>query len=292
MTGATARRALPFGLLPVSAALALLAAPAAAYVPYTTSGGTPLHWLGDTIHYAVADDLPAPLTRTGVQRVAADAFAAWVTLACHPLDAVFDGFSAGLPLDQADRQNVVVWIHDVATWRASYGALELARTAVTHRTQSGEIVDADVVVNAGGFAFSEALACTPEVYDLQSTLTHEFGHFFGLDHAPLETATMAPTTDPGICTKRTLDPDDEAGYCATYLPYTPVEPSPEVGADAASADTLSAAEPEPRPPVQREEGCTGSGGLPPLGLALLAALRGARRSTRRRRPGRAAARAR
>ena len=229
------------------ALLGVLTAPAAtAYVPYVTESGTPLHWLGSTIFYSAASDLPDGLTGPGVQRLLGDSFDAWAGLPCHPFGTHFDGFATGLTADQTDRTNTTVWIRDAASWSSlGFSATELARTGVTHRVNTGEIIDADIQVNLSGFTYSESLVCAPGVYDLQSMLTHEIGHLFGLDHTPNLDATMAPTTDPGVCTKRTLSQDDIDGYCATYEPYNVADPDPEPTADTAGGGDATVAEAEP-----------------------------------------------
>jgi MYXO-CTERM domain-containing protein len=126
---------------------------------------------------------------------------------------------------------------------------ELALTTVWSRG-CGEIVEADVEVNAdqsaaSPFAWAD-LDVTPAngvYHDLQNALTHEMGHFIGLDHtcalpganvagevdnlgnpvpdcadatlAEMD-ATMYPSAQPGDLSKRTLSPDDRDGLCAIY----------------------------------------------------------------------------
>ncbi|PKN55958.1 MAG: hypothetical protein CVU56_18670 [Deltaproteobacteria bacterium HGW-Deltaproteobacteria-14] len=265
-------------------ALGLASPPAGAWVAYVTSEGETLHWLATTIYYAAATDLPEELTRSGVQRALDDSYAAWSTLPCYPIEAVFDGFEDGLTASQTDGTNALVWIHEEGAWLAAgFGVTELARTAVTHRVSTGEIVDADIQVNVAGFTYSEALTCAPDVYDLQSTLTHEIGHLFGLDHTTDGDATMARLTDPGVCTKRTLSRDDVDGYCAIYTPYAPADPPPEGDGDVAAGDA-TIGDAGPTRPGSRES-CAGGGGggaaALALGLAWLLS-RSARRARRRR----------
>jgi hypothetical protein len=76
----------------------------------------------------------------------------------------------------------------------AYNAFALAITSVFAKPD-GHIVDADIELNtvyvdgalAGKrFANLDDVGAMPnliEVYDLQNTLTHEFGHFVGLDHS-------------------------------------------------------------------------------------------------------------
>ena len=126
---------------------------------------------------------------------------------------------------------------------------ELALTTVWSR-HCGEIVEADVEVNADTSASSndfmwadlDVTTVNGGYHDLQNALTHEMGHFIGLDHTcgpaaatvgevddldqPVpdcsqatvaETeATMYPSAQPGDLSKRTLSPDDRNGLCAIY----------------------------------------------------------------------------
>ena len=131
---------------------------------------------------------------------------------------------------------------------------ELALTTIV-ATTSGKIfdVDVDVEVNAWDYQWAD-LDVTPAseaLQDLQNALTHEMGHFVGFDHtcfldlsgfpvdpngniilprnsageaipacpeaSPAERAsTMFPSSEAGDTSKRTLEPDDQAGICATY----------------------------------------------------------------------------
>lgn len=92
----------------------------------------------------------------------------------------------------------------------------LAKTTVTYDTETGEILDSDMEMN---HAYNEFTTVDDEVvYDLQSIMTHEFGHFIGLDHTPDFSATMNAGYQEGTVELRTIEDDDIAGLCAAYPP--------------------------------------------------------------------------
>jgi len=67
-----------------------------------------------------------------------------------------------------------------------YDPSALAITSVFQLKNTGEILDADMEINAHGFTWGDFVA-HPEQFesntqDLQGTVTHEFGHVIGLDH--------------------------------------------------------------------------------------------------------------
>ena len=64
---------------------------------------------------------------------------------------------------------------------------------------AGQILDADTLLcNTGEvtFATPAALATSPGAYDLESLLTHELGHWMGLDHSAVIRAMMFPFAPP------------------------------------------------------------------------------------------------
>jgi len=85
----------------------------------------------------------------------------------------------------------------------------------------GHTLDADMVFNDRDFFSSVS---TPNLtpappgqssVDLQAVVTHEYGHYFGLDHTSIAGATMVPFISNDI-SQRTLELDDRAGNSTIY----------------------------------------------------------------------------
>jgi hypothetical protein len=94
----------------------------------------------------------------------------------------------------------------------------LAVTVLTYDAKSRTILDADVLLNgAYRFVDIDEEAHPKNVYDLQAVLTHELGHFHGLDD-DLEHphAVMFLKTSPGDASKRTLSSEDEIALFSLY----------------------------------------------------------------------------
>ncbi|MBK7862528.1 MAG: hypothetical protein IPJ65_28755 [Archangiaceae bacterium] len=157
-------------------------------------------------------------------------------------------------------------------------------TTVIYRTRTGEIVDTDVEMNGAPFheynlpgkvftavdgpPCSDMMVVTEETgdggegipgqcvaFDIQNTLTHEFGHAMGFDHVEEPGSTMYASAEIGETTKRVIDPGTLAGFCAVYG-------APEK--TSACVDTSIGAL---SPPTPVTGGCSATG-FAPLLLAL------------------------
>jgi hypothetical protein len=87
-----------------------------------------------------------------------------------------------------------------------YDEHALAITSVFQLKNSGEILDADLEVNAYNFTWGDFVA-HPELFegntqDFQGTVTHEFGHVIGLDHTCF---TPGATFSDGTLVPRPVD---------------------------------------------------------------------------------------
>jgi hypothetical protein len=142
------------------------------------------------------------------------AFATWTNTTCpgtrrRPAIALEDHFGPVLCghaeyNSEQGNANVITFRND---W--PYDPDELGHTVVTYLVESGELVDADIEMNADVF---------PEAgYDLQSVLTHEAGHFLGIAHTDKVGLSIMPTRyfDPDRL-YHALGPDDIDALCALY----------------------------------------------------------------------------
>ncbi|MDP6739559.1 MAG: IPT/TIG domain-containing protein [Planctomycetota bacterium] len=89
----------------------------------------------------------------------------------------------------------------------------VAVTPLTFFT-TGQIIDADVLFNGGGFKFTTS--SEPGGFDVQDVATHELGHLLGLDHSGCAGATMFPYVDQTVILHRSLSADDARGMESIY----------------------------------------------------------------------------
>jgi hypothetical protein len=100
---------------------------------------------------------------------------------------------------------------------------QLAVTITAFSVETGEIFDADILVNGPTFNFDDITdpsSCTPSMnrWDLRNMLVHEVGHFIGFDHAPASQgdSTMLDSATACEVKKRDLAPFDLEGLCTVY----------------------------------------------------------------------------
>ena len=216
-------------------ALVLAVSPAAsAYDVATSKSGAPLHWAPGSVAFALAlDPGPAEIDAATARTVAVAAAATWqAALADSGVTvAIADGAVAAAP-HAADGVSTVRWLVDAHDPDLEPGLL--GRTFVAYTATTGELKDADVVLDAADFTWTSSLGGCGDEYDLQSALTHEFGHGVGLAHAiGHPEATMFATGDACESTKRDLAPDDVAGLMELY-----VTPAADGGGGCAAGGSL------------------------------------------------------
>jgi hypothetical protein len=242
--------------------------PAEAYVRYETAVGNPFSWRTPTVQLV---GYPHGLPNVPTDQITAAmqaSVSAWSkedpdNTACSfldlslsvrpdttvPPDAVHDNQNS-IAIRDGDWESICSPTKDGMMVCHQMG--QLALTTVWSRG-CGEIVEADLEVNASkDFSWAD-LSVTNDggLHDLQNALTHEMGHFIGLDHTcllgalvdpvtklPIEPvdnngdkvpfctsseltpaqrdATMYPSAQPGDVTKRSLSPDDRLGLCSIY----------------------------------------------------------------------------
>jgi len=122
-------------------------------------------------------------------------------------------------LNAGDGQNSVFF--DTAGVNFAPGGTVIAFTRSIIDLSDGHDIDADVVFNDRDFFSSTSspnLTPAPagqSSVDLQSVMTHEFGHAYGLDHTSVGNSTMIPFIIADT-RQRTLELDDQAGNSTIY----------------------------------------------------------------------------
>jgi predicted Zn-dependent protease len=224
-------------LNPILAFLAILAFVASSlpssFEPLTAGPERQIKWPARTIQIALSTSLtspsPAIKPESDVLGAVRRALASWAQITNVTFTEVQSKADSISPTTKGDGINLI-------TVAASGDNLALfaegnttARTRVFYDPDTGEISEADIVINPypysqGGAALQFSTDGTPGTYDLESTLAHEIGHFLGLDHSPVIGATMQATQAlngtyglPAI-TERSLSDADQTAVRSLYGP--------------------------------------------------------------------------
>ncbi len=196
---------------------------AQAYGINKSQTGHAVRWGVDTVAFRLDMALVDALPPGDAVAATAMAFDAWRGLPRVPDLIVRPGTPTKVGyFEDEPESNGIYWIGD---WTMNPDML--AVTVVTYGSATGEVLDADVLVN-GEAAYRLLDESGPRDhghYDLAAVMTHEAGHTLGLDESDADLmATMWPQVHPGDTHQRTLSEDDEAGVIANYAGSLPEAP--------------------------------------------------------------------
>lgn len=232
----------------------------------------PLQWPTVCVGFSLQRDgsvnLPLDQARPAIEA----SFVGWSDLDCGGGERAsiafseLDDVSCHLAEYDEDAPNANVILFQDTMWRYHGDGNTVAKTTVTFDEETGEILDADIEIN---HAYNELTVSDDNVvYDLQSIVTHEIGHFIGFDHSSDSDATMFASYDEGSIEPRTLEADDVDAVCAVYPPDRggDCDPEPQNGlGDACAGDAAK---------TEESTGCSASPGSArgawALSLAILA----------------------
>ena len=238
---------------------------ASAYCRMTTDGssqigeapcpteGAPLYWKNPCLTYAIDYHGSAWMDFEDVESAVDQSFASWENVDCDSREAQLNPANPpnlifkGLPSSDCRRAefnttgnvNTIAFLGSGDPGNDSfqdpcsdkpYSPFAFAVTIVRYNASTGEIFDADMMINdqeatrqfAGGpYANCPDSGCpagNPGEADLASIVTHEAGHFIGIGHSDDQDATMFASAERTSVAKRTLAQDDINAVCDIYPP--------------------------------------------------------------------------
>ncbi|MFT3921287.1 MAG: matrixin family metalloprotease [Myxococcales bacterium] len=227
--------------------------------------GVPVSWSSSCLSFSIDPNaVSAQVGEEAARRMLRAAFDTWQNVQCPPnglppslhVDSRFgDTFCARVEYNP-DQGNANAILFREGEWPYYDSGQPLATTSVRYDEATGQLLDADMEINASNpLNVDSTQSKSLELrWDLQSILTHEAGHFLGLDHSRVPGSIMKFSIQP-LEISRTLGQDDVDAICALYPPDAPAacepEPrggfSPLCGMDPTSGGACAVAQPRERP---------------------------------------------
>lgn len=241
-------------------ALTTIAAPGWAYKLRTNKDGKVLVWPRPEIKIVINTSLVPGVP--GAADAVRAAFLTWTSNGV-PVKVSFQE-SDGAAARAGDNRNVVAWVGE--SW--PYSPEVLAMAVSQYDTASGEVVETDILVNTR-HGWTTSPKTGDSRFDVQSVMTHEVGHLFGLGHDESDAASAMYPSTPAGAIKRQLSADDRAGIVAlvTEMSRWTSQSSAQSSAGTASSDDTR----EAKSMGEMLVGCSAAGGASGgLGSVLLA----------------------
>lgn len=262
------------GALWCTVAFAAVAPVARAFVLTRTAGGLTVHWARDVVLFGVAmgGSTTIPIDQKGSEFSAIRrAFQTWEAVQGSRLRFEY----VGQMVDE-DIPNIDDGINGVRFFSGANVPPDvsdaIAVTLVTYSSVTGELFDADILINERDFRYSTLPSGT--TVDLESVVLHESGHLVGLDHTCGSSGEVQPS-----CYDPVLQQDPQRYqriFGAVMFPMRGVGDAPLRALTDDDAQGLATLYPAPSPllaphvDVVGPAAATGKGALTAIGGGFLA----------------------
>ncbi|MGC4092839.1 MAG: matrixin family metalloprotease [Polyangiaceae bacterium] len=195
------------------------------------NAGQKVSWRQACISYSIQSRGLAKygLDYAATEALVSRAFERWLSASCGGATPSISAIPIG-PLEcneleyNPEGPNANALLFRDGDWAHEPNALGL--TTVTFNKQSGQILDADMEINVGSSLLNDTT--------VEYVVTHEAGHFLGLDHSADPSALMYAQYTPQGRANAELGSDDVSSICAAYPARDAgeCEFSPEKGFDS------------------------------------------------------------